>query len=328
MNTSALFLLALTFFGRLAFALPGPGDSPPANAMSRIDKIKNMYAFEGFVYALDNCPSYNDMVSDFTRMHSKGARSVITFDLCGDGTDATYYGDAIRAAGTAGINMIPLVWTLLDNGQSFDDLGVRRINAVTQAVISNPDPVLAVAMGDEPLYDWDFGSPENLANYIIKMKSDFANAGHPDIPVSISDMAYGWQSAGDTSSVADAVDFFMINNFPYFAWDAQGGGSTTSWNDFTGDINYFESIANGKPLLVTQTGWPSNEDEFTPNSKAIVVNLESEEGYWNLLDSHCEDFFKSKNIGWMWRSWDETIAGWGVTSDGNDKWDFHARQTC
>ncbi|KAL5498324.1 hypothetical protein ACEPAH_2466 [Sanghuangporus vaninii] len=317
MNTPALFLLASAFFGRLVLALPGPGDSRLANATSRLDKIKNMYAFEGFVYALDNCPSYNDMVSDFTRMHSKGARSVITFDLCGDGTDAAYYGDAIRAAGTAGINMIPLVWTLLDNGQSFDDLDVRRINAVTQAVISNPDPVLAVAMGDEPLYDWDFGSPENLATYIRKMKSDFANAGHPDIPVSISDMAYGWQSAGDISNVADAVDFFMINNFPYFAWDAQGGGSETSWKDFTGDISYFESIANGKPLLVTQTGWPSNEDEFTPNSNSIVVNLGSEEGYWNLLDNHCEDFFKAKNIGWMWRSWDESIAGWGVTSNVN-----------
>ena len=105
------------------------------------------------------------------------------------------------------------------------------------------------------MYDWDFGSPQNLANYIRKMKNDFANAGHPDIPVSISDMAYGWQQAGDISSVADAVDFFMINNFPYFAWDARDGGSSTSWNDFTSDIKYFEGIANGKPLLVTQASF-------------------------------------------------------------------------
>lgn len=84
------------------------------------------------------------------------------------------------------------------------------------------------------------------------MKSKFADAGLSDIPVSISDMAIGWQQEGDTSSVADAVDFFMINNFPYFANDAQSGGSSTSWTDFTNDISYFESISQGKPLLVTQ----------------------------------------------------------------------------
>lgn len=137
-------------------------------------------------------------------------------------------------------------------------------------MIANPGPVLAVALGDEviwfpsaaqpcfdnrsspqPLYDNDFGSPSELASYINQMKSAFESAG-ADIPVSISDMAYGWQSAGDISSVAAAVDFFMINNFPYFAADAQDGGSETSWNDFTKDITYFEGIADGKPLLVTQ----------------------------------------------------------------------------
>ena len=120
----------------------------------------------------------------------------------------------------------------------------------------------------------------------------------------------------------------MINNFPYFAWDAEDGGSQTSWNDFANDISYFEGIANGKPLLVTQTGWPSNRDEFQPNSPNIVVSLDAEQGYWNLLDSHCEDFFREKNIGWMWRSWDDSIAGWGVTSNGQDKWDFYARSSC
>lgn len=72
------------------------------------------------------------------------------------------------------------------------------------------------------------------------------------MPVSISDLAFGWQSSGNITSVADAVDFFMINNFPYFAFDAQGGFSNTSWNDFLNDMAYFESIANGRPLLVTQ----------------------------------------------------------------------------
>ncbi|KAH8114901.1 glycoside hydrolase [Phellopilus nigrolimitatus] len=325
----SLTLYFLAFLGRVALASPvSQVEASETVSKSRMDKLTSMYAFEGFVYALDNCPSSSELTQDFKQMHSKGARTVITFDLCGNGDDASYYEQVIGAAGTAGLNIIPLVWTLFDNGQSLTKNVVPRINAVTKAVISNPGPVLAVALGDEPLYDNDFGSPGNLATYIYQMKSNFAKAGLSDIPISISDMAYGWQSAGDISAAIDAVDFFMINNFPYFSWDAQGGGSTTAWSDFTKDISYFQKIAKGKPLLVTQTGWPSNEDEFKPNSKNIVVSLAAEEAYWNLLNSHCGDFFKANNIGWMWRSWDESIQGWGVTSNGKPKWDFGARQTC
>lgn len=83
------------------------------------------------------------------------------------------------------------------------------------------------------------------------MKSKFVSAGL-DMPVSISDMAYGWQNAGDISSMVSAVDFFMINDFPYFSNDATTGGSEVAWNDFFKDLQYFASIANGKHLMVTQ----------------------------------------------------------------------------
>jgi len=289
--------------------------------------LKALFTHNARIY-YQQCPSSSKMVSGFNQMKSKGARTVITFDYCGSGDDASYYETVIKAAGEAGINIIPLAWTLYDSGQSFQGTSLPKIQAVTKAVIANPDPVLAVALGDEPLYDNDAGSADNLAKYVLQMKSAFNNAGL-SIPVSISELAYGWQISNDITKLVDAVDFFMINNFPYFAFDAQSGGSSTSWSDFTGDISYYESIANGKPLLVTQTGWPSNEDLWSPNSKKVVASVPSEEAYWKLLDGHCEDFFKAKNIGWMWRSWDDVIAGWGTLySNGTAKWNFSAKQTC
>ena len=83
------------------------------------------------------------------------------------------------------------------------------------------------------------------------MKSNFTAAGL-DIPVSISELPYGWQESGNITQISEAVDFFMINNFPYFAFDATTGGNTTSWNDFLNDMEYYASISMGKPLLVTQ----------------------------------------------------------------------------
>lgn len=111
--------------------------------------------------------------------------------------------------------------------------------------------LICAPLGDEPLYDSDAGSADALAKYITQLKQEFTSAGL-DIPISISDMAYGWQQAGDISSMVEAVDFFMINDFPYFAGDATTGDSDKAWSDFTGDIKYFQGIANGKPLLVTQ----------------------------------------------------------------------------
>lgn len=143
-------------------------------------------------------------------------------------------------------------------------------------------------------------------------------------------MAFGYQSAGQKSSsdaVPKAVDFFMINTFPYFGQHASWGGSDSSFEAFKSDISFFESIASGKPLLVTQTGWATNTAEFKPNSGSIQATVGSSEAYWNLLDGHCGDYFKGKGLGWMWRAWDDTISGWGVYNGGGYKFNIKGTKT-
>lgn len=85
------------------------------------------------------------------------------------------------------------------------------------------------------------------------MKSKFVSAGL-DMPVSISEMAGGWQNSanGDISSMVAACDFFMVNDMPYFFPDATTGGSPGSWKDFVSDLQYIASIASGKHIMVTQ----------------------------------------------------------------------------
>ena len=102
------------------------------------------------------------------------------------------------------------------------------------------------------------------------MRSNFTAAGLPAIPISISDMAYGWQSSGNYTPVLEAVDFFMINNFPYFAWDAEGGGSSTSWNDFITDMDWFKSVAGGRTLLVTQV---SSSTTCLRTSESVLTHI-------------------------------------------------------
>lgn len=300
------------------------GSSGSSNSQSRLDKIKSMYAFQGYVYAISSCKSKGQMTSDFKSMVSHKARTVITFGSCPSQDSTNDYENIIQAAQDAGIDVILLVDTLVTGSNSLYGGVIPRAKRIAQAIINKPNNVLAFAYGDEPLYDNDFGSPGNLASQIYNIKGQFKSAGL-DIPISISDMGFGWQSAGQKSSgssVAKAVDFFMINTFPYFGQSASWGGNDGAFEAFKNDISFFEGIAAGKPLLVTQTGWPSSTAEFAPNSNSIVATTGSEQAYWQLLDGHCSDYFKSKNLGWMWRDWNDDIQGWGV-KDGSGNFKFN-----
>jgi len=310
---------------------PSSSSSPSTKSQSRLDIIRSMYAFEGFVYSLESCKGKGGVASDFKSMAAHNARTVITFGSCPSQDKTSDYENVIAAAEGANLQLILLVNTLVTDSNSKGDV-YNRANNIAQAIINKPDNVLALALGDEPLFDGDFGSPGTLAAEINSLKGKFSKAGL-DIPISISDMAFGWQSAGQTSSsssVAKAVDFFMINTFPYFGSSASWGGNSDAWSSLTKDIQFFEGIAGGRPLLITQTGWPSNKEQFAPNSNSIVASVGSSQAFFNLLDEHCDDFFKPKNIGWLWRSWDDTIQGWGVKDDsGNFKFNINGvKKTC
>jgi len=304
--------------------------APSSGSQSRLDKIKSMYAFGGFVYSLESCKSSGQITSDFKSMAAHKARTVMTFGFCPSKDTTSDYENVIQAASDAGLDIILLVATLITDSNTLYGNVIPRSQHIAQAIINKPDNVLALALGDEPLYDNDFGSPGTLASHINSLKGQFKSA-NLDVPISISDMAFGWQSAGQvssSSSVAKAVDFFMVNTFPYFGQSASWGGNDGAFESFKKDISFFEGIAGGRPILVTQTGWPSNTAEFAPNSKSIVATVGSSQAYWNLLDSHCSDFFKAKNIGWIWRDWDETISGWGVKDNsGNFKFSIDGVKT-
>jgi exo-beta-1,3-glucanase (GH17 family) len=272
--------------------------------------------FSGFVYVIDGCRDMSQVNRDFSNIKNlHNGRLAITFGGC---DQAGYWDGLISAAGNAGIKLIPLVWFGYDGGDAWKN----RAKVITQAVIKNPSPVYAVAIGDEPLYDWAAGDPQTLANAIWDMKNSFKNAGL-SMPVSISEMAYGFQQSGNPKVVFDAIDMGMINTFPYFAQDAVEGGNANSWNDFVNDISYFQKNLNGKPILVTQTGWPSNADVWKPNNPNAVVSIASEQHYFELLESKC-DWFKQSNIGWMARTYDDFgLPGWGIRyENGGAKFNF------
>ena len=48
----------------------------------------------------------------------------------------------------------------------------------------------------------------------------------------------------------------------------------------------------------------------------------NKEAYWKVLNGHCSDYFAPNKMGWMWRSYGDNIAGWGIVdSSGKTKFD-------
>lgn len=55
---------------------------------------------------------------------------------------------------------------------------------------------------------------------MVAAKANLASVG---IPVTVSEMAYGYQKSGGAQEVLDAVDFVNIHVLPFFAQDASTG---------------------------------------------------------------------------------------------------------
>jgi exo-beta-1,3-glucanase (GH17 family) len=74
--------------------------------------------------------------------------------------------------------------------------------------------------GSEPLFDWAL-DPEELAEQVRAAKSTLANL---EIPVTISEMAYGYQEHDGAPDVLAAIDVVDAHILPFFAQDASTGG--------------------------------------------------------------------------------------------------------
>ena len=77
-----------------------------------------------------------------------------------------------------------------------------------------------VQFGSEPLFD-NVLSPNQLTAQVKAAKANLSDIG---IPVTVSELAYGYQERGGAQNVLDALDFINIHMLPFFAQTASTGG--------------------------------------------------------------------------------------------------------
>ena len=99
---------------------------------------------------------------------------------------------------------------------------VARRDSLFRTLHSNPKAVFVtrvVQFGSEPLYDQVL-SPDDLTVQVLSAKKNLSSL---DIPVTVSELAYGYQESGGAQNVLDAIDSINIHMLPFFSPKASTG---------------------------------------------------------------------------------------------------------
>ena len=140
-------------------------------------------------------------------------------------------------------------------------------------MLSNPKAKFVTRVlqfGSEPLFDQAL-DPAELAEQVTAAKVKLASL---KIPVTISEMAYGFQMHNGAADVLAAIDVVDAHILPFFASDASTGerpfGSTTSqkqpssiagdqaWKNVQTDLDYFVQRVGGRKIWFSQVGYKSS----------------------------------------------------------------------
>jgi exo-beta-1,3-glucanase (GH17 family) len=299
-----------------------PG-SVPSSVSGWWSDYKSEVGFLGFSYAVAGCQSAGTLKSEFKDIRNRfNGRYVRLYGACDRNG---FYDDVVDAAWGAGIGVHALIWFGFDGG----DIWKTRRDSLFATLKDNPRAKFvtrSVQFGSEPLFDHVL-PPDALASQIRSAKGTLAPLG---VLVTVSEMAYGFQSNGGAQAVLDAVDFVGLHMLPFFSTRATT--ASASWSFVENDLEWINPKINGKKIIFTQNGWPSMESGSTRSSSpSAVSSVQQEETYFNLLDSKCVDLRKNPGggVGWFAHLYsEEQGAGYGITDGGKLKFPFSPKTSC
>ncbi|KAN0090824.1 glycoside hydrolase family 17 protein [Tylopilus felleus] len=282
------------------------------------------YAFMGFSYEVTACQSPSQLNSDFADIRNHfNSRYVRLYGACdNDG----FYDDIVNAAWNNGLGVHALIWFGFTGGDEWE----TRRDALTNTLTTNPTAKFVtrgVQFGSEPLYDNVLPHAE-LASQVTSLKAQLAGV---QIPVTVSELAYGYQERGGAQDVLDAIDYINIHMLPFFKPNATTGAQ--AWPLVMTDADWFIQYGDGKKMNFDENGWPSvTSSSVQPNGPNAVASVSSEQEYYQLLDGRC-GYFKNApggGIGWFAHIYsDNQEPGYGIyDTNGNLKFPFSPRTSC
>lgn len=100
--------------------------------------------------------------------------------------------------------------------------------------------------GSEPLFD-NVLPHAQLAEQVKLAKAKLAGV---QIPVAVSELAYGYQERGGAQDVLDAIDVINIHMLPFFDTEATTGSA--AWPLVMRDLDWFIQHGEGKKMYLDE----------------------------------------------------------------------------
>lgn len=167
-----------------------------------------------------------------------------------------------------------------------------------------------LAVGNEVLYRGDL-SEEELLDYILRVKKEA-----PNMPVGYVDAYYQFENH---PKITEACDVILANCYPFW----EGCSLEHSFLYMKDMYRRALQIANGKKVIISETGWPNVGEEFygaepsTENAIKYFINAQ----LWSEEDNI--DIFYFSSFDEAWKTSDEGDVGafWGLwDKDGKLKY--------
>jgi len=198
-------------------------------------------------------------------------------------------------------------------GQANMDNEVQALkSAIAKYGTKFTDLVVGISVGSEDLYRITptgiknkagaGAQPAQLINYIKQVRAAIKNTGLAKKPVGHVDTWTAYVN-GSNANVISNLDFLGVDAYPYF--QSTTANSIGHANESFYDA-YHQTIAHakGKPVWVTETGWPV----VGPKSGQAVASAANARIYWQ--DVACSLLAKKVNLFW----YDLQEAQWGTPS--------------
>jgi glucan endo-1,3-beta-D-glucosidase len=208
------------------------------------------------------------------------------------------YIEAFDAAVETKTKVLLGIWT---SGTSSID---NELNALQSALDKHgsdlADLIIGISIGSEDLYRNSVtgvtnksgvgANPDVIVNFINTYKTKFGSSLIKDAPIGHVDTWDAWTNSSN-NAVLDAVDWIGVDEYPYYE---TGKGNAIDNSGTLFDTAYDKTIAaaGGKPVWVTETGWPVTGETWDQ----AVPSAENAQYYWQEVG--CRRLFNKTPTFW------------------------------
>jgi glucan endo-1,3-beta-D-glucosidase len=180
----------------------------------------------------------------------------------------------------------------------------NEISALTAAIkkygTSFTDLVVGLSVGSEDLYRISptgienhsgvGANPADIVEYIGQVKTALAGTSLSDVLIGHVDTWNSWTN-GSNNAVIEAIDWLGVDEYPYFQ-NTESNSIDDAYSLFWAAYNATSGAAGGKPVWITETGWPvSGKTE-----NLAIASLANAKTFWDQVG--CASAFGKVNTWW------------------------------